>query len=167
MLQLKCTIYDLKYQSAFHFLIQKLILHTEPPFQSFLEQIGKGANEIVETIMETVSEQDIQNILIYIAEKYNDKLKYSIEKAFLKKGLVITIDSISILLGDTKEYLIDMKFYIVSSSVKVLTPFVSDALVGSLLNIKFLREPLFSLIESVIPMQYNFIKIKDIQLAAK
>ena len=168
MLQLKGSIYNIEYEPFVSFLLQKLSPSAAPLLKPFLESVQQCTKEITEAITTTVKEEEIQNMIVYFANYYNDKLSNAIEKAFYKKGFKIEVNSLCFSKEEnTSVFLVNMEFKVVSCSIKILTPFLSDKLFSRLLNIKPLTDALCSLIETAFKTQCHFAEIKELYITAK
>ena len=168
MLHLQGSICDVKYKLFLDFLLQKLTPSAAPLLRPFLENILGCTEEITQAITSTVPEKDIQNMIVYFANQYQHKLSNAIEKAFQKKGFTIEVSFLAISFDETNAlFLVQMDFCVISSSSKILTPFLSDKLFSRFLNIKPLTEAITILIQSAFQAQCNFAQIKQIHINTK
>ncbi len=165
MFQLQCNIYQLNYETAFSFLIQKITPHTDMILQPFLKSISLCTKEITQAVITTTSQKDIQNAIVYFVNEYHNKLSRSIEKTFLKKGFTIEVNSLNVTLEqETQEFLFYMEFQIISYPIKILTPILSDKFFSHLFHIKHFTEALLLLAENIFQTQCNFAKIKNLHI---
>lgn len=168
MFQLQCYISELKYEPALDFLLKKGIPYADPLLRPFLESISQYTKEITETILTTIPEKEIQFAIVYAVNQYQQKLCHSIEKFFLKKGFTIKIDSLTISLEEnTSNFFVTMEFQILSSSIKFITPLLSDKLFSRLLNSKHLTDALFSLIENALLFYFDFAVFHELSITIK
>lgn len=166
-LQLQCNIHHINYEKAVLYLLKKVMPSVSPELRPFLESIVQCSGDITHAITNTIAEKDIQCAIIYIINKYHYQLSDAIEKAFLKKGFTIKINSIIISLEQyTSEYYIQINFQVISSSIKILNPFLSDNLFGRLLRIKPLIDALSSLAETTFQTQFDFAEMKNLSITS-
>ena len=153
MFELQCYISELKYEPALHFLLKKMAPHTDPLLRPFLESISQYTKEMTETILSTIPEKEIQLAIIYAVNQYQQKLCHSIEKFFFKKGF-------------TFEFLLNFSSFF-SSSIKFITPLLSDKLFSRLLNSKHLTDALFPFIENALLSYFDFALFHDLSIIVK
>ncbi len=166
-LQLQCNICHVNYEKAVLYLLKKLTPSAPFELRSFLESIAKCSEDITHAIINTVAEKDIQYAIIYIINTYHYQLSHAIEKAFFKKGFTIKINSITVSLEQyTPEYCIQINFQVISSSIKILNPFLSDNLFGRLLHIKPLTDALSALAETTFQTQFDFAEMKNLSITS-
>lgn len=168
MFQLQCYISELKYEPALRFLLQKIIPHADPLLRPFLESIVVCTKDITDTMITTIPEKEIQHAILYAINQYHQKLCHSIEKFFLKKGFTIQIDSLTVSLEENSSYfLVNMEFHILSSSIKFITPLLSDKFLSHLWNIKPLTDALFTLIENILLSSFDFAVFHNLSITIK
>ena len=166
-LQLQCNIFHINYEKAILYLLQKLTHSASSELRPILESVIKCSEDITHAIIDTVSEKDIQYAIIYIINKYHCQLSHAIEKNFLKKGFTVKVNSIMVSLEQyAPEYCVQINFQIISSSVKILNPFLSDNLFGRLLHIKPLIDALSSWAEITFRTQFNFAEMKNLSITS-
>ena len=158
MFELQCYISELKYEPALHFLLKKMAPHTDPLLRPFLENISQYTKEMTETILYT----------IYAVNQYQQKLCHSIEKFFFKKGFTVKVESLTVCLEEnTSDFFVTVEFQLLSSSIKFITPLLSDKLFSRLLNSKHLTDALFPFIENALLSYFDFALFHDLSIIVK
>ena len=166
MFQLQCHISELKYEPAFCFLLQKITPHADPLLRPFLESISTCTEDITKAITTTIPEKEIQQAIVYAFNQYHEKLSHSIEKFFLKKGFIIEIYSLTVSLEEN-DFFVDMEFNIISSSIKMIAPLLSDKLLSRLFTIKPLTDAILVLVENAFHAYFNFAVFYDLNIIMK
>ncbi len=168
MFELQCYISELKYEPALHFLLKKMAPHTDPLLRPFLENISQYTKEMTETILSTIPEKEIQLAIIYAVNQYQQKLCHSIEKFFFKKGFTVKVESLTVCLEEnTSDFFVTVEFQLLSSSIKFITPLLSDKLFSRLLNSKHLTDALFPFIENALLSYFDFALFHDLSIIVK